>query len=170
MKPKEALGVDFGNVIIGHRTVDRNDTALYEERYSTIPENEGAFEALKKLHDHFEGRIYIISKCTEWAETRIKKWLEDNQLYSRTGIDQKDVYFVRERHEKDAICRKLGITHFIDDRLEVLSHMIGSTPNLYLFMPDTDEVNEFKVFLPKVTVVDGWGAVVEKILGSHQTN
>jgi hypothetical protein len=159
MKSKKALGVDIGNVIINHRNyqiADSNGREIHEENYSAIPAADGAFGALKKLNGYFDGKVYLISKCTEWAEERILKWLDDNDLYSRTGIDSKNVHFVRERHEKDAACRKLGITHFIDDRLEVLSHMIKSTPNLYLFMPDEREVEEFKEFLPKVKVVTDW--------------
>ncbi len=157
---KQALGVDIGNVIINHRLSDPHDTTLHEERYSTIPASEGVYEALNELNHSFKGEVYLISKCTEWAEIKIMKWFEDNHFFEKTGIDTKNVYFVRERNEKDAVCQKLGITHFIDDRLEVLSYMIESTPHLFLFQPDQKEVDEFKVFLPKVSVVRGWKEVL----------
>lgn len=159
MKSKQALGVDIGNVIINHRLSDPNDKTLHEERYSTIPASDGVFESLKKLNDHFDGEVYLISKCTEWAEKKILTWFADNEFYKKTNIDPKNIYFVRERHEKDILCRKLGLTHFIDDRLEVLSHMIESTPNLILFQPDAKEIVEFKDYLPKVTVVSSWKEV-----------
>lgn len=165
MKSPQALGVDIGNVIINHRLSDPKDTTLHEERYSTIPATEGAFEALKKLTGHFDGQVYLISKCTEWAQQKILSWLIDNHFYEQTGINPGNVFFVRERHEKDAVCRKLHITHFIDDRLEVLSHMITSTPHLFLFQPDHKEVEEFKDFLPQVTVVNSWQDVLASILG-----
>ncbi len=164
METKLVLGVDIGNVIINHRLSDPNDTTLHEERYSTIPATDGVFDALKSLNDYFKGEVYLISKCTEWAEKKLLTWFTDNGFYSKTGIDPKNIFFVRERHEKDAICRKLGVTHFIDDRLEVLSHMIESTSNLFLFQPDTDEVNEFEEFLSKVTVVNSWDEVIRKII------
>jgi len=164
MKIKQALGVDIGNVIINHRLSDPNDKTLHEERYSTIPATEGVFEVLKNLNEYFKGEVYLISKCTEWAKEKILTWLKDNNFYIKTGINPKNIHFVRERHEKDPLCRKLGITHFIDDRLEVLSHMIDSTPNLFLFQPDKDEINEFEEFLSKVTIVNNWGEVVDKII------
>ena len=132
---KPVLGVDIGNVIINFRTSDPDDKALFEERYSTIPASDGVFVALKALNDRFNGNVYLISKCTEWAEPKIAIWLKDNGFFEKTGIDPHNIFIVRERKDKDAICRKLGVTHFIDDRLEVLSHMIESTPNLYLFQP-----------------------------------
>ena len=164
MKTKQVLGVDVGNVIINHRLSDPNDKTLHEERYSSIPASEGVFKALKTLNNYFKGEVYLISKCTEWAQEKILIWLKDNNFYNKTGINSKHTHFVRERHEKDAICRKLGITYFIDDRLEVLSYMIESTPNLLLFQPDKDEVNEFKEFLPKVTVLNDWDEVLNKIV------
>lgn len=164
MEIKQALGVDIGNVIINHRLSDPNDKTLHEERYSTIPATEGVFEALKNLNGYFNKEVYLISKCTEWAQEKILQWLKDNDFYNKTGVKLENIYFVRERHEKDAICRKIGITHFIDDRLEVLSHMIESTPNLFLFQPDQDEINEFEEFLSKVTITNNWDEVKNKII------
>ncbi len=164
MKNKQALGVDIGNVIINHRLSDPDDKTLHEERYSTIPASKGVFEAMKKLNAFFDGQVYLISKCTPWAQEKILAWLSDNDFHNKTGVDSKNIHFVRERHEKDAICQKLGITHFIDDRLEVLSHMIKSTPNLFLFQPDKAEIEEFKQFLPNVTVVTDWEQILSKII------
>jgi hypothetical protein len=160
---RQALGVDIGNVIINHRLTDPNDKTLHEDRYSSIPSSDGVFEALKILNDRFCGKVYLISKCTEWAQDKILGWLKDNDFYAKTGIKPGNVYFVRERQEKDGICKKLGITHFIDDKLEVLSYMVDSTPNLFLFQPDQKEVDEFKSFLPEVTVINNWKEALEKI-------
>lgn len=154
-----ALGVDIGNVIIDHRLSDPNDKTLHEERYSTIPASVGAFEALKTLNSYFDGKVFLISKCTEWAQEKILAWLKDNDFYIKTGIKPENVYFVRERHEKDIICRKLGITHFIDDRLEVLGHMIGSVSHLILYRPEEAEAEEFKQFLPHIKRVENWNDV-----------
>ena len=167
MNNPQALGVDIGNVIINHRLSDPKDTTLHEERYSSIPASEGVFEALKTLNEKFNGQVYLISKCTEWAETKILQWLKDNDFYMKTGVNEKNIHFVRERSEKDVVCRKLGVTHFIDDRLEVLSHMVESTPYLYLFQPDQKEVDEFKEFLPQVMVVGGWHDVLHLVNSSQ---
>jgi len=161
---KQALGIDIGNVIINHRLTDKNDKTLHEERYSTIPASLDVYDSIKKLNDEkFHGDIFLISKCTEWAQVKILMWLKDNDFYGKTGVKQENVLFCRERHEKDKICRDNNIAYFIDDRLEVLSHMIDNVPHLYLFQPDQTEIDEFKEFLPKITRVESWKEVVENI-------
>jgi len=162
---EQALGIDIGNVIIDHRLVDKNDNDLYENRYSTIPAMEGVFDSIKKLNDEkFHGNIFLISKCTEWAQAKILEWLKDNDFYEKTGVKLENVLFCQERSEKDKICRDNNIAYFIDDRLEVLSYMIENVPHLYLFQPKQAEVDEFKQFLPKVTRVESWPEVTNKIL------
>ena len=163
METKKALGVDIGNVIINNRLNDPEVTKVDEQVYAAFPPSEGVFDSLKILNDYFNGEAYLISKCTEWAQIQILLWLKTHDFYTKTGVKEENVHFVRQRHEKDGICRKLGITHFIDDRLEVLSHMIESIPNLILFQPNNNEVKVFEEFLPKVTIANDWTQVVERI-------
>lgn len=162
---KEVLGVDIGNVITNCRSVmDIKDESFWTERYSTIPASDNVFNCLKKLNEgKFKENIFLVSRSKEDHEVRILKWLKDHDFYNKTGIKPESVFFCRERHEKERICREKGITHFIDDRLEVLSHMVGIIPNLYLFQPDPGEIEEFKEFLPRVVKVESWIEVVEKI-------
>jgi carboxypeptidase C (cathepsin A) len=160
-KSRKALGVDIGNVIINNRFNYLN--TLDESGYAALPEVDSAFDSLKTLNQYFSGEVYLISKCTPWAEEQILKWLEKHNFYSKTGVNKQHVHFVREKQEKDVICKKLGITHFIDDRLEVLSHMINSTPNLFLFQPDETEVTAFSQFLPHIQRVESWDEILQKI-------
>jgi len=164
MENKKTLGVDIGNVIINNRLNDPEVNKVDETVYAAFPPSEGVFEAIKTLNDYFQGEVYLLSKCTEWAQQQILLWLKAHDFYVKTGIKEENVYFVRQRHEKDGVCRKLGITHFIDDRLEVLSHMIESTPNLILFQPNDAEVKEFEQYLAKVTVVNTWEELINKVV------
>src|SRR3989344_513197 len=164
MVKKNALGIDVGGVIINHRAVDKNDKVLYEERYSTIPATMDMFDTVRKMNDEkFHGNVFLISKCTPWAQEKILAWLKDNDFYARTGVKPGNIFFCRERHEKDKICKDNNITHFIDDRLEVLSHMVETASNLFLYQPDQAEIDEYRQFLPQVTRVESWAEVVEKI-------
>lgn len=165
MENKKTLGVDIGNVIINNRLNDPEVSKVDEVVYAGFPPSDGVFDSLKTLNEYFNGEVYLVSKCTEWAQEQILLWLAAHNFYKKTGIKESNVYFVRQRHEKDGVCRKLGITHFIDDRLEVLSHMVESTSNLILFQPDEDEVKEFEKFLPNVKVANDWNEVVEQICG-----
>ena len=155
---KEALGVDIGNVIIDHRQIlDVNDESIWNERHSTIPAATDVFDCLKKLNEgRFKGNIFLVSKLKVEHDNRTLAWLKDNKFFEKTGIKPENLFFCRERSDKERICRENGITHFIDDRLEVLSYMVDVIPNLYLFSPDSEEVDEFKQFLPKVTKVESW--------------
>lgn len=160
----KTLGIDIGNVIIDHRLVDKDDKELYENHYSTIPATEGVFDAVRELNENeFHGNIFLISKCTLWAQGKILDWLKDNDFYAKTGVKPENVFFCRERHEKDKICKDNGITHFIDDRLEVLSYMVETAPHLFLYRPDQSEVHEYRQFLPNVTRVESWAEILKKI-------
>jgi hypothetical protein len=163
MTNKFVLGVDVGNVIIDHRPImDTTDEALWNKKYSSVPASDGVFEYLRELNEgKFKGNIYLVSKLKVEHDERTLAWLKDNNFFEKTGIEPSHLYFVRERKDKDDVCRKLGITHFIDDRLEILGYMIDSTPNLYLFDPDEEEVQEFKHFLPNVTKVKNWKELIE---------
>jgi hypothetical protein len=159
----EALGVDIGNVIIEHRHImDTTDETLWHERYSTLPPVENMFESLRKLNDEiFHGNIFLISKLKEEHDTRTLAWLKDNDFFRKTNILPENVLFCRERSEKVKLCEENNIKYFIDDRLEVLSHMIGHVPKLYLFNPNPEEVAEFKQFLSKVIVVKKWSDLID---------
>lgn len=166
---RDALGVDIGNVIIDVRKRDPEVTEVTEAVFASFPPTEGVFEALRTLHDYYHGKLYLVSKCTEWAEEQIRLWLEAHEVYAKTGISADHVYFVRERKDKDAVCQQLGIAHFVDDRLEVLSHMVGSTPDLILFQPDQEEVQQFAHVLPHVVVVQAWSEVVAHLTSKPAT-
>lgn len=163
MKTRKVLGVDIGNVIINNRLNDPEINKVDERVYAAFPPSDGVFDSLKTLSDYFSSEVYLISKCTEWAQEQILLWLKAHDFYAKTGVKEENVYFVRQRHEKDEVCRNLSITHFIDDRLEVLGYMVESTPNLILFQPDESEVKEFEQFLSKVSIANNWTEVVEKI-------
>lgn len=147
------FGVDIGNVIIENR----GTTEEYRQKYYlSIPPVSGVFSVLKKLNNTHPGNVYLISKCKKEAEKHILEWLHAHDFFKETGLAIENIFFVRERKDKVAICKQLGITHFVDDRLEVLSHMIGTVPYLFLYKPKEEEVLQFKEFLLEVTVINKW--------------
>jgi hypothetical protein len=160
MKSKTVLGVDIGNVIIDFRGLDFKHKIATTEEYAATPPSAGVFPALKELNRHFDGDVFLISKATEWAQGMIRNWFKVHRFTELTGIDESHIHFVGERRDKNAVCEQLGITHFIDDRLEVLSHMIKTVPNLYVFMPDDSELSEFKEYLPMVNVARSWNDIL----------
>ncbi|MFN8658760.1 MAG: hypothetical protein U0105_20665 [Candidatus Obscuribacterales bacterium] len=89
-----------------------------------------------------------------------------NRFYEITGLTPEKVHFCRERADKAAICTELGATHFVDDRLEVLSYL-HDVPNKYLFNPNPKEVSKFKAVLNSVQKVSTWEQLLPLILVSE---
>lgn len=73
---------------------------------------------------------------------RIEGWLEEHGFYDATGTKAEDITFCRQRSDKAAICRDLQITHFVDDRLEILSSL-ESVEYRYLFQPRAEDLEEY---------------------------
>jgi hypothetical protein len=133
------LGVDFGRVIHGGAAESgEEDTAFlagdFEEAMRS-PATAGMFQVLPGLVVRFGGRVWMISKCGERIQRRTLQWLDRHDFHRRTGLDPGNVRFCRKRADKAAHCAELGITHMVDDRLDVHHALRGLVPNLYLFGP-----------------------------------
>jgi hypothetical protein len=131
------LGIDIGRVIIGAADCSgRADTSFLtgnEEAALSTPATEGCFEAIAELVQAFESRVWLISKCGPRIQSLTKRWLARHAFYARTGVRQDRVRFCLKRPEKRDHCAAIGATHFIDDRRDVLEHLVGLVPHLYWF-------------------------------------
>lgn len=149
------LGVDIGRVVIagpGHRSdpgdpdaMEREDTAFFgadDEAALRTPAVDGAFAALAGLVEVFGGRVWLVSKASERSRRRSMAWLDHHGFWSGTGVDRGAVRFCFERHEKAPIARDLGLTHMVDDRIDVHVALRGIVPHRFLFggTPDQDRL------------------------------
>ncbi|MEM7010963.1 MAG: hypothetical protein AAF585_05710 [Verrucomicrobiota bacterium] len=159
--PKPRLGLDFGKVIMGAVINGKADTSFLGTSFEDAmksPATEGAVEAVAELVDRFEGEVWIVSKCGPSVENKTKGWLKHHDFYGQTGLQRKNLRFCRKRPDKAPICKQLRITHFVDDRADVLQHMIGVVPNLFLFGEQCDHVDKGP-FIPANT----WESVLDLI-------
>ncbi len=157
------LGVDIGGVIID-RINDGTDTSFFSDNYLRTSAVTGAFGTLRRLvTQRFGDKVFLVSKCGPKVEKKTLHWLAHHRFFEATGIPQENVRFCRERHEKAPICAELGITHFVDDRLEVLSHL-QMVETRYLFQPRPEEVKRFGRFLPDVVRVESWEELLRREL------
>lgn len=134
------IGIDFGRVIMCPIKNGIQDTSFLGRSFSEAmktPASTGAIECIGKLVQRYNGHVFIVSKCGESVEKKTRGWLRNNEVYAKTGLLRERVHFCTKRKAKAPICNRLGITHFIDDRADVLSHMVGIVPNLYLFGEQT---------------------------------
>lgn len=151
--PMRRLGVDIGGVIIEPADEDA-DTSFFGEHYLRTPSVDGVFDALGALGPVFD-EVHLVSKCGESTERRTREWLAHHDFPARTGIPVERVHFCRTRPAKAPIARRLGLTHFVDDKLEVLGYL-DSVPHRYLFRPRPAEVAAHAALLPGVHRVQSW--------------
>ncbi|MEH1166070.1 hypothetical protein V6V47_11865 [Micromonospora sp. CPCC 205539] len=152
------LGVDVGGVLI-EPADDDADTSFFGAHYLRTPMVAGAFDALGELGSAFD-EVHLVSKCGEATERRTREWLAHHDLEGRTGIPVERLHFCRTRPAKAPIARRLGLTHFVDDKLEVLGYL-ASVPHRYLFRPRPAQVAAYAALLPSVHRVESWPELVD---------
>jgi hypothetical protein len=140
---KYNLGIDLGWTIVGNRdTGDRYELA------------HNAFEVIKAIKPYFND-VYIISKVNSEQKERSLKWIKDVDFFNSTGISPNNLYYCFERRDKAIFVRGLGITHFIDDKAEVLSHLDKDVAKV-LFNPNEDDLTKYKNKLFNTWVTKDW--------------
>jgi len=132
------LGVDVGGVIVTLAGRDE-DTSFFGTRPLLTPAVAGVFDALAALTvQPFAGRVHLVSKAGPKVSANTRAWLAHHDFFDRTAIPAANVHFVRERRDKAPVCQRLGITHFVDDRLDVLAHL-ETVEHRYLFLGGSDD-------------------------------
>jgi len=155
------IGIDIGGVVIA-KSDERSDTSFLGGNFLLTPAVEGAFDSIARLHSIGGYRCIIVSKCGPSFQSRTKQWLAHHDFYRLTGVAEEDVHFCVRRSEKAPICRALGVTHFIDDRLDVLDPML-EVRYAYLFQPNAkDEGRWWKWHLhgSSIHLCRDWGEVL----------
>ena len=162
----EILGVDVGGVILDWVRTAGTDVDFSGDNYLNTPTIEDSFEALATLNaGRFRDSVYLVSRYpVEKGPTRVREWLKHQDFYGKTSILEGNLLQLTERQEKTPICQRLGITHFVDDRVEVLRHMVGIVPNLYLFQ-GLDEDKKAADAFPQIQFFEGWASLLTELRG-----
>lgn len=141
MKRAAVLGVDVGGVIID-KANDGTDTSFFGKNFLDTTPVPGVFEALAILRERFNGELVIVSKAGPEIQEKTLHWMAHHDGWNKIGMTRRledharrdqNVFFVRERKDKARICKMRSVTHFIDDRIDVLQHLIPVVPKRYLF-------------------------------------
>ncbi len=154
------IGIDIGRVIVGPVIGGRADTSFLGstlEKAMETPPSPNAFECIKGLVELFDGNAWLVSKCGPNVQRKTKAWLKHWGFHKATGIPVDHVRFCLERPQKAHHCKQLKLTHFVDDRLDVLEHLRGLVPNLYLFgeQPRLDAIPDWVVHVEDwITTLD----------------
>lgn len=149
------LGIDIGRVLISpdaHGT--RGDTSFIggsiQDALDTPP-YDGMMDVVPALVKMFGGQVWLVSKCGPRVQEKSRLWLRHHRFFERTGIPPENLRFCLERPQKADHCSELGITHFIDDRLDVLKCLNGVVQHRYLFGPQKDQSTP-----PGIIAVRSW--------------
>lgn len=130
------LGIDIGRVIIGPTIDGVEDTSFLGTTFAEAMESPpapGALEAIERLVARVDGRAWLVSKCGPGVERKSRAWLEHWDFHAKTGLPASHLRFCRKRRDKADHARDLGLTHFVDDRTDVLRHLRELVPHLLLF-------------------------------------
>lgn len=155
----ERLGLDFGRVINAEPT-DGLGPTMFMDDFLETPPSEGCFEVVAEQQEtRFGDEIYIVSKCGPKMQEKTKLWLEHWRFFEETGTDPNKIYFCREYAEKGTIANQLGLTHFVDDRLNVLA-LISPKVQRILFVPDSERTVPRPEAVPQgIVIALGWTGV-----------
>lgn len=158
------LGLDVGGVILDFVPYKDTDKDFGGPNYLETPEITDAIESISKLNkeSRFAGNIYLVSKVKH-DEFRIKSWLEKHDFFTKTGIPEDHLFTCKERADKEAIVKRLGVTHFVDDRAEILETMVGLVPNLYQFQGLDENHADYAHVGDKLIKVHDWQDLYKKL-------
>ncbi len=169
------LGVDIGGVIVDRARNSGTSPSFFGPDYLQTPAIPGAFDALRQLvAQRFGPNVFLVSRCKRGTPfnkgvlEKTEEWLAYHGFFDYTGINPKNVRFCDQPYQKADICRELGITDFIDDRLSVLAHLVHVVSNLFLFRPDMVEVRRSGRSLYGIQRVDSWQEVLKYLLPGGQ--
>lgn len=149
----ERWGIDFGRVISGGDTDDvvgkvspiRPSMFGTDEQALLVPQVSGAFDVVRRIVKKVgKDNVFVVSKCGENVERKTLLWMTQYKFSAITGVELGNVRFVRKRPEKADVAKKLGLTHFVDDRADVLECLDGIVPMRYLFGPQKDDIEKVK--------------------------
>ena len=133
------LGIDIGRVLIAPDAPGgKADTSFIGGSLSAAlatPPFDGMFDAVPALVQRFKGQVWLVSKAGPRVQEKTRHWLRHHAFFERTGIAPAHLRFCLERPQKALHCREIGITHFVDDRPDVLAHLEGVVAHRFLFGP-----------------------------------
>ena len=171
VKNQIRLGIDFGNTIVQFVRKD-------EQSESECVEIDGATETIRKLVNRYGAEhVYIISKAVPREQTKTLLWLKAHwgidrpsarkRSYRATGLKEDNIYFCAHRAEKAPIAARLRLTHYIDDRPQVLSCMT-TVRNKIIFNLAAEDLSAWQnEIVGRVSIVSDWRGVEQLLLPEH---
>ncbi len=155
ISPKSAvIGLDIGGVITEPPVNPGSEDAFTGTDHLLVPKVKDSFAVISELTKRH--RVVIISRAGPTVQRKTTEWLFHHGFFQKTGVRERDIHYTLTRDEKTRIARREDVTHFVDDKLEVLGFMMGMVPNLYAFRAPQIHKNKMPYVASQVTHVDSW--------------
>jgi hypothetical protein len=174
------LGIclDIKGVILPIRL--ENGTVGSFELIDYSSEINSMIEALNKLVKLFGTKyVHLIDSGTQKEEWVTKAWLEKHNIINKSGISRLNIHFIRSDNinslsEIDCLkaqkCKKLGISHYVDDResaLQIVSHYVN---HVTLFTDSNFELaclnNSLSYYKSQIQYCNNWHELYKIIFKS----
>jgi hypothetical protein len=149
------VGIDFGGVIATSSADYSHGRTGIAHSSTPLIARDGVYEALHDVVAAYAGKVWIVSKAGPGMQAKTLHWFETEGFFARTGLSANQVRFCPRREDKAQICRDLGVTHFVDDRIHIMQILRDVVPHLYLFGEPGGE----KQCPPWATFVQDWRRV-----------
>lgn len=115
---QDVLGLDIGGVVASR--IDRFGNRIRLSKTPLVNRRmmPGFRNVCDNLNHHFGGRIYLVSRGDDWQIENALEWLALENM--NAIIPESNWNFCNHISDKAQISHALNITHFVDDRLDVL--------------------------------------------------
>ncbi len=162
---KKILGIDLGNVIRPsvpdgqHGSFD-----LPNDSYLESPDFPGAKESLLRAKQYFD-EIHMVSRSNDGRWDDRRKWLT-HWGYDEIFLPHRIQFCVRYE-DKGPICKKIGVTHFVDDNLFNVLSTLTSVPNLFWFRANLNPVDMEHLHLlreRRIRVALSWHTLLPQLM------
>ncbi len=158
------LGLDVGGVLV-ERVAAGSDSSFFGDRPAETPMVAGALDAVRTLSSAFCGRVVIVSKAGPRVAMLTRTWLGEQGFLSADAVPSGAIHFVRRRVDKGQVCAALGVTHFVDDRIDV-HHALNSVTWRYLFLGGLGPYSEPPAVPSWLTATRNWPETKRLILAT----
>ena len=150
------VGIDFGGVIVRNRKLVRGEDTGLAGFHTPEAAQPSVFDAMRGTISICDGHVWIVFKAGSRMQERTRAWLGAVDCFSRAGLDVEHLRFCQQREEKGAICRELGISHFVDGHVHVMQIFRYTVPHAYFFREQGGE----RFCPPWATSVSNWTEMV----------
>jgi hypothetical protein len=147
------------------------DTVILD--YSRTPPTDAALAVLKRIVETLgPENVFGVSRAGPNTQRKTREWMQHWNFCQSTGFRSDNMHFCASRSDKGPICEKFGVTHYVDDRLEVL-HWLSFTKSVktfLLFKPSEREIQKtlarYKPTMAYTTIVS-WDDIYKYVVGEN---